>query len=209
MSYIKIYFDSKPVYLIDKLTPSINELKEQKDTIYMYGVSNAYIQSMPRQIQEPEYNQGIIYHENLEELQDIFFEQFEIIKAGGGLILNEQDEILMIFRMSKWDLPKGKLDPGETIEECALREVKEETGLTNVVLGKELGITFHTYTERGTLILKETHWFEMKAVGNETLIPQTEEDILEVKWVDKDGLEECKKNSYPGIVEMLDGLEVK
>ena len=208
MSYIKIYFDSKPVYLCDELTPAIDELKEQKDTVYMYGISTKYIQSMPRQIQEPAYSQGIIYHENLAELKNVFFEQFEIIQAGGGLILNEQNEILLIFRRSKWDLPKGKLDPGETIEECALREVREETGLNNVVLGKKLDITFHTYTERGTLILKETHWFEMKSIGNEVLIPQTEEDILEAKWVNKEGLEECKKNSFAGIVEMLDLLEM-
>jgi ADP-ribose pyrophosphatase YjhB (NUDIX family) len=209
MSYIKIYFDSKPLYLIDELTPSFNELKEQKDTIYMYGISNAYMQSMPRQIQEPAYNQGIIYHENLSELKNVFFKQFNIIKAGGGLVLNDQDEVLMIFRRSKWDLPKGKLDEGETIEECALREVQEETGLKNVVLGKGLGITYHTYTERGTLILKETTWFAMTASGNVILKPQTEEDILEAKWVNKEGLEECKKNSYPTIVEMLEVFEVK
>lgn len=209
MSYIKIYFDSKPVYLCDELSPEISALKEQKDTIYMYGISSKYLQSMPRQIQEPEYNQGIIYHENLEELRDTFFEQFDIKVAGGGLVYNEKEEILMIFRMSKWDLPKGKLDSGETIEECALREVQEETGLKNIVLGKKLGITYHTYTERGTLILKESHWFAMKASGNEVLIPQTEEDILEVKWMDKDGLEECKKNSYVGIVEMLDIINVQ
>ena len=204
MSYIKIYFDCKPVYLCDELTPAINELKEQDNTIYMYGISSKYIQSMPRQIQEPAYKQGIIYHENLAELKEVFFKQFDIKVAGGGLVFNEKDEILMIFRRSKWDLPKGKLDPGETIEECALREVKEETGLKNVFLGKKLGVTFHTYTERGTLILKESHWFKMKASGEEILQPQTEEDILEAKWVDKDGLEECKKNSFVGIVEMLE-----
>lgn len=209
MSYIKIYFDCKPVYLCDELTPAIDKLKDQKDTIYMFGISSKYIQSMPRQIQEPAYNQGIIYHDNLAELKEEFFKQFEIIVAGGGLVFNEQDEILMIFRRSKWDLPKGKLDAGETIEECALREVREETGLKNVVLGKKLGITFHTYTERGTLMLKESHWFEMKALGNEVLVPQAEEDIHEVKWVDKGGLEECKKNSFAGIVEILDLVENK
>ncbi|MEO6819114.1 MAG: NUDIX domain-containing protein [Ginsengibacter sp.] len=209
MSYIKIYFDSKPVYLCDEITPEITTLKDQEDTIYMYGLSNKYIQSMPRQIQEPQYNQGIIYHENFDDLKEAFFAQFKIRIAGGGLIMNEKDEILMIFRRGKWDLPKGKLDKGETIEECSVREVKEETGLKNVILGEKIGTTYHTYSERGVLMVKESVWFAMKASENEVLIPQTQEDILEVKWVDKEGLEECKKNSFATITEMLSLFEGK
>src|SRR4249919_1544763 len=84
-----------------------------------------------------------------------------IIKAGGGLVKNEKKEILFMFRRGKWDLPKGKLDPGESIEECAVREVVEETGLKKVELKHFLVTTYHTYTENGKHILKESHWYNM------------------------------------------------
>ena len=109
----------------------------------------------------------------------------------------------MIFRREKWDLPKGKLDAGETIEECALREVEEETGLKNLELRKFLKITFHTYVQFGKHILKETHWYSMIPKGNENLIPQTEEDITETRWVKKTDLKNYLSNTFPAIAEIL------
>ena len=88
-----------------------------------------------------------------------------------------------MFRRGKWDLPKGKLDPGESLETCAQREVKEETGISHLELIRFLLVTEHEYEERGKLILKETHWWLMKTSGNQKLIPQTEEDITELKWI--------------------------
>jgi mutator protein MutT len=99
------------------------------------------------------------------------------ILAAGGIVRNENGEILMQYRRGKWDLPKGKLDDNETIEECAVREVEEETGLTNIQLGALIGVTNHRYVERGLEIDKETHWFAMRVAGDQTLVPQTEEDI--------------------------------
>lgn len=204
MSYIKIYFENKPVFLCDTLTKELIELREKDDTIFMNVLSNYDLQSMPREIQKPNFNRGIIYNENLDELKSAFFEQFTIIKAGGGLVRNNDEEILLIFRRGKWDLPKGKLDEGESLEECALREVTEETGLTQIELGKKIAITYHTYVERGTLILKESHWFNMNTIGTEPLIPQTEEGILEIVWANKENLAEYKANTFPAILELLD-----
>ncbi len=200
-----IYFGEKPVFLTDELALDKRKvLKEEKDTIYMEGISNYNVQSISTEIEKPDFERGIIFHENLQELKDHFFDQFEIIQAGGGLVRNEKGEILLIFRRGKWDLPKGKLDSGEAIEECAVREVKEETGLREVELGKPAGITYHTYVEKGTRILKESHWFEMKANSSEILIPQTEEDILEIKWVSGEELQECLKNTYSMIEDILE-----
>lgn len=127
------------------------------------------------------------------------------IIAGGGLVLNEQQELLMIFRRGKWDLPKGKLDAGETIEACAVREIKEETGLREVVLGKKLSITHHTYfdTYLQEEVIKETHWFMMQAPGKQTLVPQIEEDITEIKWLAEKDREACLANSYDTIVSLI------
>ncbi len=127
------------------------------------------------------------------------------ILAGGGLVKNEHGELLMIYRRGKWDLPKGKLDEGETIEVCALREVMEETGLVNVELGRLLEIGYHeyydTYLDRD--VVKETHWFAMTAYGEQPLLPQTEEDITDIRWLSGQELEECLRDSYPNIVEVV------
>lgn len=126
----------------------------------------------------------------------------EII-AAGGIVENEQEEILLQFRKGKWDLPKGKLDEGETIEECAVREVEEETGLRRIQLGKLIGITDHFYNEKGANINKKTYWYHMKVSGNQKLVPQTEEDILELRWVKHDELKKYFLNTYPNIIEII------
>lgn len=126
------------------------------------------------------------------------------IIAGGGIVENEEGKILLQYRRGKWDLPKGKLDEGETIEECAVREVEEETGLQNIQLGELAGITHHFYTERGKNIDKETHWFAMKVSGIQKLIPQTEEDILELRWVAENELQYYLSNTFPNIVEIIE-----
>lgn len=204
MSYLTIYFGDKPVFLTDEIAADKRKiLKEDDSTVYMEGISNYDIQSICKEIEKPPFERGIIFHESLKELKDHFFSQFDIIKAGGGIVRNENEDVLLIFRRGKWDLPKGKLDNGETMEQCAVREVKEETGLTEIELGLPVGITYHTYVEKGTRILKESHWYNMKASSTEKLIPQTEEDILEIKWASDEEMEECLKNTYATIKEIL------
>ena len=126
-----------------------------------------------------------------------------LIRAGGGLVENEKGEILFMFRRGKWDLPKGKLDPGETLAACALREVSEETGVTRLELKKFLLVTEHEYEENGLPILKETHWYQIIANGNQLLIPQTEEDITELKWLGPSDFSIVQQNTYPGILDVL------
>jgi 8-oxo-dGTP pyrophosphatase MutT (NUDIX family) len=127
------------------------------------------------------------------------------IIAAGGLVLNEQGDLLMIFRRGKWDLPKGKLDKGESIEHCALREVMEETGLERVGLDRLISIGYHEYFDQyiNADVIKETHWYLMKAPGNQQLVPQTEEDIVEIKWVKKAELTTYLENTYPNIIEVI------
>ena len=114
----------------------------------------------------------------------------KIIQAGGGLVENEKGEVLFMYRRGKWDLPKGKLDPGESLEDCAIREVKEETGIRKLELQRFLMVTEHNYQERGSRFLKETHWWLMKADSNQPLIPQAEEEITELKWIGKSEIAE-------------------
>ena len=127
------------------------------------------------------------------------------IIAGGGVVVNEKNQVLFIYRRKKWDLPKGKLDPGEDIKACAIREVMEETGIRNLTIGNLIIVTTHSYEENGMNMQKETHWFEMKAstVDSSTLTPQLEEDIEKIEWVSLENLEEYLSETYTSIQQVL------
>ena len=203
MSYITIYFGDKPVFLADKITREIEEYRHHPDTVFIDETSASAINSLLHEIDKPQFHAGIILGDNFDKLKADFFKHFHLIKAGGGVVKNENGEILMMFRRGKWDLPKGKLDEGETIEACAKREVEEETGLKNLEIIKPLEITYHTYNQFGKHNLKESHWYEMKTTGHEKLIPQTEEDITELIWMKKEDLKKYFSNTFPTIVEVL------
>lgn len=114
----------------------------------------------------PEIN---IYGENAQEIWKEFSSMMKMIEAAGGIVINKDDKILFIYRLGKWDLPKGKLEPNEKLDEAALREVEEETGLKELVLENFVNTTFHIYKEKKDgkeiRILKATHWFKMKYIG--------------------------------------------
>jgi len=126
------------------------------------------------------------------------------IVAAGGIVENEDGAILFIYRRGKWDLPKGKLDDDETIEECAVREVEEETGLRNIKRGELLTVTNHSYEEKGKTIDKETWWYAMKVTGEQILVPQVEEDISEMAWALEYELAPYLDNTYPNIVQVVE-----
>lgn len=127
-----------------------------------------------------------IYGDDAEEIWSSFTHFLKVIEAAGGIIKNDHNEILFIRRLGKWDLPKGKIEKDESLENAALREVEEETGLNNMELQKFINRTFHVYKERnGKRVLKTTHWFAMNYTGNQTPIPQIEEGISEVSWKSK------------------------
>lgn len=142
--------------------------------------------------------------ENVEALWEAVQSMYSIIEAAGGLVTNEEGEVLFIHRLGKWDLPKGKLEDGEDIPTCALREVEEECGLNGHVIDSALPDTYHTYFLKGKPILKRTYWFNMSVDGRPELIPQTEEDITETVWLGKDKWKEVERNTYPSIRHLLE-----
>ena len=127
------------------------------------------------------------------------------IVAAGGLVSNDSGELLLIYRRGFWDLPKGKLDEGESIEACAVREVEEETGLTNIQLGKLVGVTYHEYFDKWIKhdVVKETHWFAMHVNGTQKLVPQQEEDIEDIKWVASDDMGTYLQHTYKNIADII------
>ncbi|MEO7961123.1 MAG: NUDIX domain-containing protein [Ginsengibacter sp.] len=203
MTYITIYFGDKPVYLCDELNAEIDEVRHHPDAIFIDELSTSAVNSLLHEIKKPNFHAGIIIHNDYKKLEKLFFKHFTLIKTGGGLIRNPVGDILLIFRRNKWDLPKGKLDKGETLEQCAIREVQEETGLIKIVIVSNLGVTYHTYTEYGKEILKESQWYMMAAHGDEHLVPQTEEDITDIRWVKKEDLSNYFTNTFPTIKSIL------
>jgi 8-oxo-dGTP pyrophosphatase MutT (NUDIX family) len=204
--YIKIYFGDKPVFLCDALDKELNELLHHEDTVFIDEVSNPAIKSLLHEIKKDNFHAGVLLNEDLEKLRKAFFKHFILIQAAGGLVLNEKKEVLMIFRRGKWDLPKGKLDPGEDLETCAVREVEEETGIGNITLQEKIGCTYHTYDEFGKHILKETHWYKMSSSSNQALVPQTEEDIQQLEWGGTKEMQKYLDNTYPSVAEILGHL---
>lgn len=201
--FIKIYFDSIPVILSEKNDEIIRNSLFDSGNLIVESPSNSEIENLLSEIQNTTYNSIIIFHDNFELMKNDFFSRFTIIQAGGGVIENQKKELLMIFRRGKWDLPKGKIDEGETIEECALREVREETGLIHLKLLNKLMITYHTYVEKNDRILKESHWFKMEYYGNSEPIPQIEEQITKVEWANPLLLDKYYLNTFPVIKEIL------
>ncbi|HUS03609.1 MAG TPA: NUDIX hydrolase [Chitinophagaceae bacterium] len=204
--FIKIYFGDKPVFLCDKIDKTINEYMHHPDAVFIDEISTAAVNSLLHEIAKPEFHAGILFNKDLGKLKKVFFKHFTVIIAAGGVVFNTNEDILMIYRRGKWDLPKGKLDEGETLEQCAVREVEEETGLTRIEFGDKIITTYHTYTQFGKHILKESHWYKMKCNTEQKLIPQTEEDITDIKWVKRSDLKKYTSKTYQTIVEVLDQL---
>ena len=201
--YIKIYFNDKPLFLCDEFNEEISNYAHHDDAVFIDEFSSAAVNSMIHEMRQQKVHAGIFYHEKLEALKKAFWKKFILIQAGGGFVQNEREELLLMLRRGKWDLPKGKLDKGESLEQCAIREVKEETGLVSVKLKKFLLVTYHTYDESGKHFLKESHWFRMTAGGDQQLIPQKSEQITKLQWTAEKEIMTLAKNTYPSIQDVI------
>lgn len=139
------------------------------------------------------------------------FENFcgdlELIEAAGGLVYNaSRDSILFIYRRDKWDLPKGKIDKGEGIQEAALREVQEECGIQSHKIKNFLNESYHIFKMKDKWFLKKTYWFNMQCSADEKLIPQAEEDITAIEWIKTNDFSKVKANTYAMIADIIDEL---
>ncbi len=130
----------------------------------------------------------------------------KVIEAAGGAVKNSEGKLLMIHRRGKWDLPKGKIDKGETPEKAAVREVEEECGVSGLRIVRSLSPTYHTYKEKEQLILKKTYWYEMTTSDSKVLVPQTEEGISKCEWRDAAGVAEALKDTFHSVIEVVSEL---
>ena len=148
-----------------------------------------------------------IYHDDLDHLWSEFKGLFNIMPAAGGIVHSDQNKILAIYRRGHWDLPKGKVEKKESIEDAAVREVEEETGIKVDKLGDKIGISYHCYkTKSGKRVLKPSHWYKMYATENE-LTPQTEEDIEKAVWISKEDFLALAEPMYKTIRMITEACE--
>lgn len=129
---------------------------------------------------------------------------FKVVKAAGGVVFNG-DRMLLMYRLKRWDLPKGKLDDGERSKDAAVREVEEETGLEVELHGK-ICTTWHTYTQNGSRILKRTKWYRMTLLDDTNMAPQWEENIERLAWMDKKEAQNALVDSYSSIRYVFERL---
>lgn len=180
----KIYHNSTPVFLTTPEGVAALGFQPDKTThVAPYiGKKKVLRQYLDLLDKSRNLRAVVLYHPDLELLWADFQACFKVLEAAGGYVENAQGELLVFYRRGSWDMPKGKIDPGETPEQAAVREVQEETGLVNISLGSFLAHTYHTYDQKDQRILKKTWWFRMRTPDT-NLVPQTEEDIEEIHWV--------------------------
>lgn len=126
-----------------------------------------------------------------------FRKKFKIVKAAGGLI-RKKEKFLMIYRMKKWDLPKGKREKNEKYKQTAVREILEECNVS-VKIGRKICTTWHTYTMNKNAMLKKTRWYLMDCLDDSKMKPAVEEDIEDLRWMNQKEVYHALEHSYKSI----------
>lgn len=194
----KVFFNENQIIISDN--PIETALKSQIKLVH--NPTNQAIQNNFESLDE-QGDACINFWGRKDMIWKAFKEQFTWIEAAGGWVVNQQNELLLIYRLKRWDLPKGKIEKGEGVEEAAIREVEEETGLSKLSISKTLPSSYHIYPRKGKMYLKQTHWFKMVCADEATPVPQIEEDIEKVEWVALDELAPYAQNTYPAIAELM------
>ena len=187
----KVFVNERPLILTNKLSETANG-----DYFLLNGTA---IQEAIEALSKKKLKEAYIYHPNHEEILKKFTAKIPLVVAAGGVVTNKMGKVLFIYRNDKWDLPKGKLDKGETIKACAIREVEEETGVKGLKIENFLKTTYHIFKRNGTYKLKEVHWYAMKTSYKGQLKGQKNEGIEKVKWKGPKKIEKALQNSYTNI----------
>lgn len=187
----KVFVNDKPIILTDSL---------KKDNGFpVFLLKDVVLDELIYRLKKETIDGINLYTPTLEKSWLEFTKKFRVIKAGGGLVFNEQQDALFIYRGNKWDFPKGRIEKGENIEETAVREVEEECGITNVFIDKFLLTTYHLFYQGGENKLKETHWYLMHTTYKGELTPQLEEGITEVVFKNEKEIPKAFENTYANI----------
>jgi len=199
----KVFYNDKPLVLTTDKEAYINDYPIAEGYEFFDGASLRSFMQALQYLDRPGTKGAIVEDISADSLLSQLHAMYQSIDAAGGVVFNEDNAILMIFRRGKWDLAKGKLDKGETLETCAVREVSEETGLEHLELEEKLCDTYHIYAQNNEQLMKRTAWYKMKGTVADKLKPQKEENILEARWVSEKELPPLAAKSYEAIRDVL------
>ena len=187
----KVFVNDKPLFLTNQI---VKETDFQLFLLESIDIEQLIIKLYNNKIQK-----ACLYYPDEKEIMSKLKQKIPVSKAGGGLVYNQNNEVLFIFRNGKWDLPKGGTEKGEEIEHTAMREVTEETGVNKLQIDEKLQKTYHIFKRNGVYKLKITHWFKMQTSFKGTPVGQLEEGIEKVAWLNPEQIQEALKNSYENI----------
>jgi len=194
------YFNDKTIIITDS---ELMQIEIPNKTFVCNNYFETAFSELAHIIFETETALIFIQANDFEKVKTDFVNHFAVIEAAGGIVEHEKNGLLFIFRRGKWDLPKGKMELNESSELCAEREIEEETGVNNLQRIGKLTDTFHFYEEKGKIILKISHWYHFKTSFNGKLIPQIEEDITAIQWVDANDLNIQLANTFQAIKDVV------
>jgi len=196
----KVFFKDRTVFFGDDFSKvfgrnnglfyKYNNLQELTELVYLFNELNRI-------------NKLFIFHDDILTLFEEFKACFNYVDAAGGIVMRSDGKFLIMKRDGMWDLPKGKLEKKESVEDAALREVGEETGLKVLRITQPVLSTYHTYQITDAMTLKKTKWFEMYYDGKEDPVPQTDENITDVQWVEPGNTDFIRKNTYASVLDVL------
>jgi 8-oxo-dGTP pyrophosphatase MutT (NUDIX family) len=187
----KVFVNESPLILTNKLSETANG--------EYFPLNQESIHQAIRALLKRKMPEAYIYHPNHAEILKKFCKKIPLEVAAGGVVTNKEGKVLFIYRNDKWDLPKGRLKKKETLEQCAIREVMEETGVEGLKIENFLKTTYHVFKRNGRHKLKEVHWYAMKTSFEGILVPQINEGIVKVKWKGPGKIKKALQNSYTNI----------
>ncbi|UKM64766.1 NUDIX domain-containing protein [Flavobacteriaceae bacterium GSB9] len=188
---LKVFVGDKPIVL--------TTVVEKETNFKNYLLKTVNLKKVIRKLNKGQFEEVRLIHKNGDKLLKKFLKKLPNVVAGGGKVYNNQGDVLFIYRNDKWDLPKGKAEKKESIEETAIREVTEETGVNGLKITKPLDTTYHIFKRNGRYKIKITHWFEMKTTFAGKLNGQEDEGITKVEWLNNSQIEKALENSYANI----------
>lgn len=196
----KVFVNDKPLFLTDKI--------EKETDFQLFLLDSVDIDKIIIKYFQNKIDKAFLYHPDEKEILKKIKEKIPVQKAGGGVVFNPKGEVLFILRSGKWDLPKGGVEKHEEMEETAIREVEEETGVSQLKIVRKLPKTYHIFKRNGKYKLKITTWYEMTSDFDGPLVGQIEEDIEQVAWLNKEQIREAMNNSYENIKLLVDELGI-
>ena len=196
----KVFVNDKPLFLTNQV---------QKETDFkLFLLESVDIKKLIVKIFQNKIQKAFLYHPDEKLIMKTLRAKLPVEKAGGGLVYNKDGDVLFIFRNGKWDLPKGGTEKNETIEETAMREVEEETGVTGLAITEKLQRTYHIFKRNGRYKLKITQWFEMRTKYEGIPQGQADEGIERVEWVNPKDIKFLLENSYENIKLLFEAEKV-